>query len=117
MYISNEEYTETRLQELRSRILSRVRKPCTGRFDASWDVEQEFTNAVRRFNFIADELCLSASTDVDKYYFMALKDEVEWAEQTVRNAWRRQDEWIEKSKNLPPTKAPKTLPESQTTLM
>lgn len=116
MYIPDEEYTETRLQELRSRILSRVRKPCTGRFDASWDVEQEFKNDVRRFNFIADELCQSAHFDVDQYYFMALKDEIEWADNTVRTAWRRQDEWIEKSKNSPPTRPP-VLHKNQTTLV
>ena len=115
MYIPDEEYSETRLQELRSRILSRVRAPCSGRFDRSWDVEQEFIDSVRRFNLIADELCLAAQTDVDKFYFMALKDEVEWAEQSVRSAWKRQDDGIEKSKNSPPR--PPSLPETQTTLM
>ena len=116
MYI-DETPSETRLQELRSRILARVSKPCTGRYDPCWDLEQEFIDNVRTFNQMADQLCLAAHDDVEKYYFMALKDEVEWAEQSVRESWRRQDEWIEKSKNSSHPKAPKTLPESQTTLM
>lgn len=116
MFIENEEYNETRLQELRSRILARVSKPCTGRFDPCWDLEQEFIDDVRRFNTIADVLCQSAQFDVDQYYFMALKDEIEWADTTVRNAWRRQDEWIEKSKYSTKPEAP-ILHENQTTLL
>jgi len=65
---------------------------------------------------IADELCQSAQFDVDQYYFMALKDEIEWADNSVRTAWRRQDDWIEKSKNLP-TPRPPVLHKDQTTLL
>ena len=114
---NNEEPSESRLQELRARILSRVRQPSTGRFDPSWDLEQEFSDDIRRFNGMADQLCLTAEFEGDKYYFMALKDEVEWADNTVRNAWKRQDKWIEKSKNPSSTKSPETLDKSQTTLM
>ena len=109
------EYTETRLQELRSRILGRLRKPCVGRFDPVWDVEQEFIDDCRNANRIANALISQTEIEVDKFYFAAILDELEWAEQSVRNAWKSQDNAIEKSRNSSPPE-PKVHP-NQTTLM
>ena len=110
------EITETRLQELRSRILGRLRKPCVGRFDPSWDVEQEFIDDCRNANHIANGLISQSEIDIDKFYFSAILDELEWAEQSVRNAWKSQDNAIEKSRNSPKPPEPKVHP-NQTTLI
>ena len=109
----NLEITETRLQELRSRILGRMRKPCVGRFDPAWDVEQEFIDDCRNAKLIANDLIAETAIDIDKFYFAAILDELDWAEQSVRNAWKRQDNAIERSKDPRPPE-PKVHP-NQTT--
>lgn len=102
--IITDDYSENRLQEFRARILSRMRKPCAGRFDPSWDMEVEFNDDVQTAKFIANELIKSAPVDVDKYYFAAIIDEIEWAENSVESAWKRQDDAIDRSRNSPPQK-------------
>lgn len=111
--ILTDEITETRLQEFRARVLSRLRKPCTGRFDPTWDIETEFNDNVQTAKYLANELIKSTDFDVDKYYFAAIVDEIEWAEDSVHRAWKNQSEAMERAKNFP--KVPKLDP-SQTTL-
>ena len=107
-----DDYTETRLQELRSRINDRVQHPCTGPFDSSWDLEQEFIDDCRNAKYIADYLIMNSINEVDKYYFSALADEIDDSERLVRNKWRTQDLAIEEARNSP---KPKPLPRGQTT--
>ena len=115
MVYSNE-ITETRLQELRSRILARMRKPCVGRFDPIWDVEQEFIDDCRNAHYIANALITQTIDEIDRFYYVALLEELEWAEQSVRNAWKSQDNAIEKSRNSRPPQEPEVHP-NQTTLI
>lgn len=106
---------ENRAQELRSRILDRVSRPCTGRFDKCFDLEHEFTSDVSRYKHIL----LDAEQDPDtledeKYYIFGLLEELNWAEDCVRGAWKRQDDAIEARKFYTPPKEKEIHPNQST---
>lgn len=97
-----QDYTESRLQELRARINDRVQHPCKGRFDTAWDLEQEFVDDCRNAKYIADYLVTNSINEVDKYYFAALAEEIDVSERKVRQKWRAQDLAMEEHRNSPP---------------
>ena len=107
---------ENRAQELRSRILARVSRPCTGRFDKCFDLEHEFTSDVSRYKHILLDAEKDPDTfEDDKYYIFGLLEELDWAESCVRGAWKRQDDAIEAQKfNVKPPQ--KEVDPSQTVL-
>ena len=106
---------ENRAQELRARILDRVSRPCSGRFDKCFNLEHEFTSDVSNYKHIL--LDAERDTDTfedDKYYIFGLLEELDWAENAVRGAWKRQDDAIEAQRfNVKP---PKFVDPSQTVL-
>lgn len=97
---------ENRAQEFRARILDRVSRPCTGRFDKCFDLEHEFTSDVSRYKHILLDAEVDPDThDDEKYYIFGLLEELQWAEDSVRGAWRRQDDAMEAQRfNVKPPK-------------
>lgn len=91
-----QEITEKRLHTLLSRIRDRVKRPCTGRFDSSFDLESEFIDDCSNAIYVAELLAKSppSGDDLDSYYFSALADEVEDSERLVRSKWLAQDAGI-----------------------
>tara|TARA_B100000575_G_C22612152_1_gene381171 strand:+ start:91 stop:465 length:375 start_codon:yes stop_codon:yes gene_type:complete len=95
------EECENRFQELRARILGRLRSPCTGRFDKSANLEDEFLDDVRLGNSILKSLISRSSDQILNYYYVGLQDELEWAHESVTNAWKAQDRAMERSREAP----------------
>ena len=107
------EECENRYQELRARILGRLRSPCTGRFDKSYNLEDEFSSDVSLGKAILKSLIARSPEKILTHYYLGLEDELEWAHESVVSAWKAQDEAMARARESP--RKPE-LPPNQTLL-
>ena len=92
------------LEELRSRINARVRKPCAGRFNGIIDIHQEFEQDCREYREVLG--IISRSCPLDDWEQFNISADLDWLEDNVRfvhEKWRDQDRALEASRN--PVKA------------
>lgn len=80
------------LEELRSRINARVRKPCVGRFDPIIDIQQEFEQDTLEFKQLLG--VISRSCPLDDWEQFNISADLCWLDDSVRfvhEKWRAQD--------------------------
>lgn len=101
-------------KDLRTRIFTRMRSPCVGRFDPTWCIEREFRLDVHELRIVYKRI-LNRDCDLEseKNTVIGLMIELDDVESFVHDAWRRQDRALEAARNNPRTA---DLPPSQTTL-
>ena len=88
------------LQELRSRINNRVRKPCTGRFNGIISIEQEFEQDCREFRQLLG--VISRSCPLDDWEQFNISADLDYLEDSIRfvhEKWRDQDRAMEASRS------------------
>ena len=80
------------LEKLRSRINSRVRRPCTGRFDSTLDIQGDFEKDCREFKQLLG--VISRSCPLDDWEQFNIAADLDWLSDSIRfvhEKWRGQD--------------------------
>lgn len=88
---------QERIADFRTRLLSRLRGPCRGRFDPCWDIEAEFSQFRQEYRLFLNELLVSQTEEFEQHTIVALLEELDWAVRTIEGAWKKQDHSIKMS--------------------
>lgn len=94
------------LEKLRSRINDRVRKPCSGRFEPSIDIQSEFEQDCTEFRLLLG--AISRSCPLDDWEQFNISADLCWLDDSVRfvhEKWRAQDRAMQ---SQGPTRHPKS---------
>ena len=91
------------LEKLRSRINARVRKPCSGRFDPTLNIQSDFEKDTREFKQLIG--IISRSCPLDDWEQFNLSCDLDYLEDSIRfvhEKWEAQDKAMFQARNPSP---------------